>query len=186
VEDGATVRIYYESRLAKVALSDEGKKLIAGLDEELDQEDFSETGKAKAKWTQIEALVGSEQRIRNIAQDIVSHFEARQEVFSGKGMIVAMSRRIAANLYEEIIKLKPEWHAEDLNKGVIKVVMTAASSDGAKMAKHHTTKQQRKVLAERMKDNADALKLVIVRDMWLTGFDAPARCTSTSRCKGTI
>ena len=177
VEDGATVRIYYESRLAKVALSDEGKKLIAGLDEELDQEDLSETGKAKAKWTQIEALVGSEQRIRNIAQDIVSHFEARQEVFSGKGMIVAMSRRIAANLYEEIIKLKPEWHAEDLNKGVIKVVMTAASSDGAKMAKHHTTKQQRKVLAERMKDNADALKLVIVRDMWLTGFDAPAMHT---------
>lgn len=177
VEDGATVRIYYESRLAKVALSDEGKKLIAGLDEALDQEDLSETGKAKAKWTQIEALVGSEQRIRNIAQDIVSHFEARQEVFSGKGMIVAMSRRIAANLYEAIIKLKPEWHSEDLNKGVIKVVMTAASSDGAQMAKHHTTKQQRKVLAERMKDNADALKLVIVRDMWLTGFDAPGMHT---------
>ncbi len=186
VEDGATVRIYYESRLAKVGLSDEGKKLIAELDKELDQEELSEThlpapagqaGKAKAKWTQVEALVGSEKRIRNIAKDIVSHFEARQEVFSGKGMIVAMSRRIAADLYEEIIKLKPEWHSDDPNKGVIKVVMTSASSDGAKIAKHHTTKQQRKALAERMKDNDDELKLVIVRDMWLTGFDAPSMHT---------
>ena len=177
VEDGATVRIYYESRLAKVGLSDEGKKLIAELDEELDQEELTETQKAKAKWTQVEALVGSEKRIKNIAKDIVSHFEARQEVFAGKGMIVAMSRRIAADLYEEIIKLKPEWHSDDLNKGVIKVVMTAASSDGAKLAKHHTTKQQRKALAERMKDNDDELKLVIVRDMWLTGFDAPSMHT---------
>ncbi len=177
VEDGATVRIYYESRLAKVTLSDEGKKLIAQLDEELDQEDLTDTQKAKAKWTQVEALVGSEKRIHNIAKDIVSHFEARQEVFSGKAMIVAMSRRIAANLYEEIIKLKPEWHSDDLNKGVIKVVMTSASSDGAKIAKHHTTKQQRKALAERMKDSDDELKLVIVRDMWLTGFDAPSMHT---------
>jgi len=177
VEDGATVRIYYESRLAKVGLSDEGKKLIAELDKELDQEELTETQKAKAKWTQVEALVGSEKRIRNIARDIVSHFEARQEVFSGKGMIVAMSRRIAVDLYEEIIKLKPEWHSDDPNKGVIKVVMTAASSDGAKLAKHHTTKQQRKALAERMKDNDDELKLVIVRDMWLTGFDAPSMHT---------
>jgi type I restriction enzyme R subunit len=177
VEDGATVRIYYESRLAKVGLSDEGKKLIAELDQELDQEELTETQKAKAKWTQVEALVGSEKRIQNIAKDIVAHFEARQEVFSGKGMIVAMSRRIATNLYEEIIKLKPEWHSDDLNKGVIKVVMTAASSDGAKLAKHHTTKQQRKALAERMKDNDDELKLVIVRDMWLTGFDAPSMHT---------
>jgi len=177
VEDGATVRIFYESRLAKVGLSDEGKKLIAELDQELDQEELTETQKAKAKWTQVEALVGSEKRIQNIAKDIVSHFEARQEVFSGKGMIVAMSRRIAANLYEEIIKLKPEWHSDDPNKGVIKVVMTSASSDGAKIAKHHTTKQQRKALAERMKDNDDELKLVIVRDMWLTGFDAPSMHT---------
>lgn len=177
VEDGATVRIYYESRLAKVTLSDEGKKLIAELDQELDQEELTETQKAKAKWTQVEALVGSERRIQNIAKDIVAHFEARQEVFSGKGMIVAMSRRIAANLYDEIIKIKPEWHSDDLNKGVIKVVMTSASADGAKIAKHHTTKQQRKALAERMKDNNDELKLVIVRDMWLTGFDAPSMHT---------
>ena len=128
----------------------------------------------------MEALVGSAQCIKNFAQDIVSHFEARQEVFAGKGMIVSMSRRIAVELYDEIIKLKPEWHSDDLNKGVIKVVMTASSSDGPKLAKHHTTKQQRKALAERMKDtvvetqNIASLRLVIVRDMWLTGFDAPS------------
>ena len=177
VEDGATVRIYYESRLAKVSLSDEGKKLIKELDEELDQNELTGTQKAKAKWTQMEALIGSDRRIKNIAQDMVSHFEARQEVFVGKAMIVSMSRRIAADLYEEIIKLKPEWHSDDLNKGVIKVVMTASSSDGPRLAKHHTTKQQRKMLAERMKDDSDELKLVIVRDMWLTGFDAPSMHT---------
>ena len=177
VEDGATVRIYYESRLAKVQLSDEGKKLVAELDEELDQDELTETQKAKAKWTQIEALIGSEKRIQNIAQDMVKHFEQRQEVFAGKAMIVSMSRRIAADLYEAIIKLKPEWHSEDLNKGAIKVVMTAASSDGPKLAKHHTSKLQRKALAERMKDPDDELKIVIVRDMWLTGFDAPSMHT---------
>ena len=173
VEDGATVRIYYESRLAKVALSEEGKRLIAELDETLEQDELTETQKAKAKWTQMEALVGSKNRIKNIAQDMVSHFEARQEVFAGKGMIVSMSRRIAAELYEEIIALRPSWHSDDLGKGLVKVVMTAASSDGPKLVKHHTTKQQRKALAERMKDSDDELKLVIVRDMWLTGFDAP-------------
>jgi type I restriction enzyme R subunit len=138
---------------------------------------LAETQKAKSKWTRIEALIGSSQRIKNLAKDIVYHFEARQEVFTGKGMIVAMSRRIAANLYREIIELRPEWHSDDLNKGIIKVVMTAASSDGPELAKHHTTKEQRKALAERMKDNNDELKLVIVRDMWLTGFDAPSAHT---------
>jgi len=177
VEDGATVRIYYESRLAKVQLSDEGRKLVAELDEELDQDELTETQKAKTRWTQIEALIGSEKRIQNIAQDIVKHFEQRQEVFAGKGMIVSMSRRIAAALYAEIIKLKPEWHSDDLSKGAIKVVMTASSSDGPQLAKHHTTKQQRRNLAERMKDPDDELKLVIVRDMWLTGFDAPSMHT---------
>lgn len=177
VEDGATVRIYYESRLAKVQLSEEGKKLVAELDEELNQEELTDTQKAKARWTQIEALIGSEKRIQNIAQDIVNHFEKRQEVFDGKGMIVSMSRRIAADLYEAIVKLKPEWHSDDPNKGVIKVVMTASSSDGPLLAKHHTTKQQRRNLAERMKDPQDELKLVIVRDMWLTGFDAPSMHT---------
>ena len=177
VEDGATVRIYYESRLAKVGLSDEGKKLVAELDEDLEQDELTETQKAKAKWTRMEALIGSEQRIRNIARDLVAHFEARQEVFTGKAMLVSMSRRIAAQLYEEIIKLKPEWHDKDVNKGTIKVVMTAASSDGPLLAKHHTTKEQRKTLAERMKNDDDPLKLVIVRDMWLTGFDAPSMHT---------
>ena len=177
VEDGATVRIYYESRLAKISLSDEGKRLIAELDEELDQGELTETQKAKAKWTKVEALIGSQQRIQSVAQDIVNHFESRQEVFAGKGMVVSMSRRIAAELYEAIIKLRPDWHSEDLTKGVIKVVMTASSSDGPLLAKHHTTKEQRKLLADRMKDDDDPLKLVIVRDMWLTGFDAPSMHT---------
>ena len=177
VDDGATVRIYYESRLAKVNLSEEGKKLVEQLDEDLANEELSETQKAKAKWTQLEALIGSENRIGNIAQDIVSHFIARQNVFEGKGMIVGMSRRIAAELYQQIISIRPDWHHKDLDKGVIKVVMTAASSDGPKMAVHHTTKEQRRALAERMKDPNDELKLVIVRDMWLTGFDAPSMHT---------
>lgn len=177
VEDGATVRIYYESRLAKVNLSEEGKQLVNDLDDELDQEDLTNTQKAKAKWTQLEALVGSENRIKNIAKDIVNHFGQRQEVFEGKGMVVAMSRRIAAELYQAIIDLKPEWHSADLNKGVIKVIMTSASSDGPKMSKLHTTKDQRRTLADRMKNPDDELQLVIVRDMWLTGFDAPSMHT---------
>jgi type I restriction enzyme R subunit len=173
VEDGATVRIYYESRLAKVALSDEGRKLVAELDKELDTEAMDDVQKAKAKWTQLEALIGSPNRIKNIAADIVQHFEERQKVFEGKAMIVAMSRRIAAALYDEIVKLRPEWHSDDLSKGSIKVVMTSSASEGPEIAKHHTTKEQRHALAERMKDPTDELKLVIVRDMWLTGFDAP-------------
>jgi type I restriction enzyme R subunit len=173
VEDGATVRIYYESRLAKVNLSEEGRRLVEELNEELENEDLSETQKAVTKWTQLEALVGSESRLKLIANDIVNHFEERQSVFDGKGMIVAMSRRIAADIYDAIIKIRPEWHSEELNKGVIKVVMTAHSSEGANMAKHHTTKAQRRRLAERMKSPDDDLKLVIVRDMWLTGFDVP-------------
>ncbi len=177
VEDGATVRIFYESRLAKVNLSDEGKKLVEELDEDLAEVDLTDTQKAKAKWTQLEALIGSKNRVTNIAKDIVNHFTARQEVFEGKGMIVSMSRRIAADLYDEIIKIRPDWHHKDLDKGVIKVIMTAASSDGPKMATHHTTKEQRRALAERMKDPTDELKLVIVRDMWLTGFDAPSMHT---------
>ena len=177
VEDGATVRIYYESRLAKVNLSEEGKQLVEELDDELVADELTETQKAKAKWTQLEALIGSENRIKNVANDVIQHFGQRQEVFEGKGMIVAMSRRIAADLYDEIIKLKPEWHSDDLDKGVIKVVMTSSSSDGPKIAKHHTTKQQRRTLADRMKDPEDELKLVIVRDMWLTGFDAPSMHT---------
>lgn len=177
VEDGATVKIYYESRLAKVNLSEEGKALIDDLDEELDQEDLTNAQKAKTKWTQLEALVGSENRIYQVAKDIIEHFEQRQLVFEGKGMIVTMSRRIAADLYEAIIKIKPEWHSDELTKGVIKVVMTSSSSDGPKISKHYTSKEQRRILADRMKNPDDELKLVIVRDMWLTGFDAPCMHT---------
>ncbi|MEM0542607.1 type I restriction endonuclease subunit R [Flavobacterium sp. j3] len=174
VADGATVRIYYESRLAKVNLDEEGKRLIEEFDAELEQdEEITDQQKAKAKYTKLEAIVGNEERIKNLAKDIVNHSEQRQKVFDGKGMIVAMSRRIAANLYKEIIALRPEWHNDDLSKGIIKVVMTSTSADGPEMQRHNTTKQQRKNLAERMKDPADPLRLVIVRDMWLTGFDAP-------------
>ncbi len=173
VEDGATVRIYYESRLAKVNLSEEGKALVDELDKELDQEDLTDNQKAKAKWTQLEALVGSENRVNQIAKDIIEHFEQRQTVFEGKGMIVTMSRRIAVDLYEAIIKLRPEWHSNELNKGVVKVVITSASSDGPKISAHHTTREQRRMLADRMKNPDDELKLVIVCDMWLTGFDVP-------------
>ncbi|MCL2295340.1 MAG: type I restriction endonuclease subunit R [Spirochaetes bacterium] len=174
VIDGATVRIYYESRLAKIRLSDKGKKLVKELDDELVYDDLSETQKAKAKWTQLEALIGSADRIKQVAKDIVAHFEQRQEVIDGKGMIVAMSRRIAAELYKAIIELRPEWHNDDLKKGVIKTIMTSASSDGAEISRHHTTKDQRRLLADRMKNPEDELKLVIVRDMWLTGFDVPS------------
>jgi len=174
VEDGATVKIYYESRLAKINLSTEGKELVEELDNELKNDDLNETQKTKAKWTQLEALIGSKNRIKEVAQDIVSHFEKRQEASVGKGMIVSMSRRIATELYSEIISLKPQWHSDDLTKGVIKVVMTSKSSDGAEIQKHHTTKKQRRDLANRMKDVNDELQLVIVRDMWLTGFDAPS------------
>ncbi len=174
VEDGATVRIFYESRLAKINLSDEGRTLIKDFDDELAEEEVSESQKAKAKWTQLEALIGSSQRIKQVAEDIVKHFTLRQEVFEGKGMIVAMSRRIAAELYKEIIALKPEWHSDELRKGAVKVVMTSASSDGPEISKHYTTKEQRGILSDRMKDPDDELKLVIVRDMWLTGFDVPS------------
>ncbi|MEJ7694751.1 type I restriction endonuclease subunit R [Daejeonella sp.] len=174
VNDGATVKIWYESRLAKVNLDEEGRRLIAEFDRELEQDELTETQKAKSKWTRLEAIIGNERRINNLAKDIVTHFEIRQSVFEGKGMIVAMSRRIAAELYNAIIRLKPEWHSEDPAKGAIKVIMTAASDDGPLLSKLKTSKSERKDLAERMKDPADPLKLVIVRDMWLTGFDAPS------------
>jgi type I restriction enzyme R subunit len=174
VADGSTVRIYYESRLAKVNLDEEGKRLIEEFDQELEEdEDTTGSQKAKSKWTKLEAIVGNEERIKNLARDIVTHFELRQQVFSGKAMIVTMSRRIAVELYNEIVTIKPEWHNEDILKGSVKVVMTSSSSDGPVLQKHHTTKNQRSALADRFKDPDDNLKLVIVVNMWLTGFDAP-------------
>ncbi len=175
VEDGATVRIYYESRLAKIHLAEEEKNSI---DEELTiaAEDAPEyvIQNAKAKWARLEAIVGHPERIKEVAKDIVQHFENRQQVFEGKAMIVAMSRRIAVLLYQEIVKLRPDWHNADDESGTIKVIMTGSSSDPASYQPHIRNKERRKAIGERLKDPADELKLVIVRDMWLTGFDAPS------------
>lgn len=178
VADKATVKIYYESRLAKVNLDEEGKRLIQEFDKELEyQEETEGKSNPSAKYARLEAIVGNPERLKNLARDIITHFEQRQQVFNGKAMIVTMSRRIAANLYAEIIALRPEWNDEDLKKGVVKVVMTTSSSDGPEIYRHHTTKEQRRELSDRMKDPDDELKIVIVRDMWLTGFDAP--CLNT-------
>ena len=180
VDDGATVRIFYESRLAKIHLDEQGRELIRQLDEELEEQDEIAPSQAeKRKWARVETIVGSSERIKEVAKDIVQHFEARLQANAGqgKGMIVAMSRRIAVDLYHEIVAIKPEWHSDELKAGAIKVVMTSSASDGAEMAKHHTSKGDRQKLALRMKDEDDPLKLVIVRDMWLTGFDAPCMHT---------
>jgi len=178
VEDGATVRIYYESRLAKVNLDEKSKKLIDEEFEEITEDkELTDKQKAKAKWARIEAIVGNENRLKEVAKDIVNHFELRQESFEGKGMIVTMSRRIAVSLYDEIIKLRPWWHNEDDDKGIIKVIMTGSSSDPGNMQPHIRNKPRRKAIGERMKDDKDELKLAIVRDMWLTGFDVP--CLNT-------
>ena len=173
VADGATVPIYYESRLVKVDLDETGRQLLDELDEDLSFEDLSTTQEAKANQTRIEAIVGSTQRLQQIAQDIVTHFEARQQVNKGKAMIVTMTRRIAVNLYDAIVNLRPDWHSDDLTTGKIKVVFTASASDEGNLVKHHTSKANRQTLAQRLKDPENSLELVIVCDMWLTGFDAP-------------
>ena len=173
VADGATVPIYYESRLVKVDLDETGRQLLDELDEDLSFEDLSTTQQAKANQTRIEAIVGSTQRLQQIAQDIVTHFEARQQVNKGKAMIVTMTRRIAVNLYDAIVNLRPDWHSDDLTTGKIKVVFTASASDEGNLVKHHTNKANRQTLAQRLKDPENSLELVIVCDMWLTGFDAP-------------
>ncbi|MDP2932610.1 MAG: HsdR family type I site-specific deoxyribonuclease, partial [bacterium] len=174
VKDGATVPIYYENRLVRVHLKEELRgELDETVDEVTEQDEPEEADKAKAKWARVEAVVGQRTRLATIARDIVEHFEKRSETLDGKGMIVTMSRRIAVALHGEIIKLRPGWYDTDLEKGFIKVVMTAAASDPPNWQPHHTTKEQRRRLADRFKDPADSLRLVIVRDMWLTGFDAP-------------
>ncbi len=173
VKDGATVPIYYESRLVRLELDELGRQLLDELEEDLQFEELSSTQKAKAKGSQLEALVGSSKRLEAIASDIVNHFEQRQQVNRGKAMIVTMSRRIAADLYEQMIKLLPDWHNDDLSKGKIKVVMTANACDEGNLVQHHTSKKDRQILAQRLKDPEDELQMVIVCDMWLTGFDAP-------------
>lgn len=173
VKDGATVPIYYESRLIQVDLDQSGRQLLDELDEDLSFEELSTTQKAKANQTKLEAIVGSTKRLQQIAQDIVTHFEARQQVNKGKAMIVTMSRQIAVNLYDAIIQLRPDWHSEDRSLGKIKVIITTSAADAGNLVAHHTSKAQRQNLAQRLKDPENSLELAIVCDMWLTGFDAP-------------
>ncbi|MBA4227219.1 MAG: DEAD/DEAH box helicase [Hyphomonas sp.] len=178
VEDGATVPIYYESRLARIELPDEEKpKVDAEIEELTEEEAESEQERLKRKWSTVEALVGSEKRLRMVAEDLVAHFEARVQSMDGKAMAVCMSRRICVDLYKEIVRLRPEWHSDDDAEGVVKVVMTGSASDPEDWQPHIGGKGRRDLLARRAKDPRDPLKLVLVRDMWLTGFDAPSMHT---------
>jgi len=175
VEDGATVPIYYESRLAKLDLPEEEKpKVDEEFEEVTEGEEVERKERLKTKWASLEAVVGAEKRLRLIAQDIVSHFEQRLEALDGKAMVVCMSRRICVELYNEIVRLRPEWHHEDDDKGVIKVVMTGSASDPPEWQPHIRNKERREFLANRFRDPKDPFKIVIVRDMWLTGFDCPS------------
>ena len=174
VEDKATVPIYYESRIAKLGLNEsELPHLDAEFEEITEGEEVERKEKLKTKWAALEALVGDEKRIRLIAADLVDHFERRLEAMDGKAMIVCMSRRICVELYNEIIRLRPRWHNADDKKGVIKIVMTGSASDPAEWQQHIRNKRRRKRLAKRFKNPKDPFKIVIVRDMWLTGFDVP-------------
>jgi type I restriction enzyme R subunit len=180
VEDGATVPIYYESRLARIELDeDEKPKIDAEIADLTEDEAQTEQERLKRKWASVEALVGSDKRLKLIAEDLVKHFEARSAALEGKAMIVCMSRRICVALYDQIIKLRTEWHSDDDEKGAIKVVMTGAASDPPAWQRHigGRPNARRELLAKRAKNAGDPLKLVIVRDMWLTGFDAPAMHT---------
>jgi type I restriction enzyme R subunit len=173
VDDGSTVPISYEARLAKVKLSDE---VVSSIDQEIENiKDATEEQVEKAKQSNagIQAIVGHPDRVADIANDIVTHFEARQESFKGKAMVVCLTREICIDMYNQIVAARPQWHSDDVTKGKIKIVMTSSSDDGPKFQEHATTKQDRKNLAIRLKDVHDELDIVIVRDMWLTGFDAP-------------
>ncbi|MDB3932947.1 type I restriction endonuclease subunit R [Luminiphilus sp.] len=180
VEDGATVPIYYESRLAKINLD---QSVLPTVDEEvetiLDDEtaDEREKEKAKSQWSALEAIVGTDARLQEVAEDLIAHYEKRNETQLGKAMIVTMSRDICVRLYYKIVEIRPDWHSDDHMTGAIKVVMTANASDKGYLQPHHTNKAQKKDLEKRFKDPEDPLKIVIVRDMWLTGFDAPCLTT---------
>ena len=175
VNDGATVPIYYEGRLAKLELKeDEKPKIDPDFEEATEGEEIKHKEKLKSKWAALEALVGADKRINLVAKDLIDHFENRLSAMDGKAMIVCMSRRICVELHDAIVKLRPNWfHAED-SKGVIKVVMTGAAEDGPEWNAHIRNKPRREALAKRFKDPDDSMKIVIVRDMWLTGFDAPS------------
>ena len=174
VEDGATVPIYYESRLAKLALDEcERPTIDAGFEEVTEGEEVDRREKLKTKWAQLEAIVGAEKRVARVARDIVEHFESRQEAMDGKAMVVCMSRRICIDLYRELVRLRPAWHDDD-NSGALKVVMTGKAADPPDWQLHIRNKPRREALAKRFRDPADPLRIVLVRDMWLTGFDAPS------------
>jgi type I restriction enzyme R subunit len=174
VNDKATVPIFYESRLAKVHFNEDEKVSLDEQFEELTEgEELSNRQQMRQKWTRLEAIVGNPNRLQKIAEDLVYHFEQRNAVLEGKAMIVCMSRRICVELYEAIIKIRPLWHSDDDDKGTIKVIMTGSSSDALNMQAHIRNKPRRKAIGDRLKNPNDPLKLVIVRDMWLTGFDAP-------------
>jgi len=178
VEDGATVPIYYESRLARIELDDAEKPNIDAEVEALTEEDSeADQERFKKKWSTVETLVGSDKRLALVAKDMVAHFEDRVAALDGKAMVVCMSRRICVKLYDEIIKLRPDWHSADDNAGAVKIVMTGAASDPQEWQQHIGNKARRDLLAKRARDPKDPLKLVIVRDMWLTGFDAPCMHT---------
>ncbi|MGE8721935.1 type I restriction endonuclease subunit R [Leptospira terpstrae] len=175
VDDGATVPIYYESRLAKLDINqDEIERLNEDVEEVIeDEEDINSREKTKSNWAALEKLVGADPRIKQIATDLVKHYESRSSVLEGKAMIVCMSREICVHLYNAIIALRPHWHNKDVSEGVIKVVMTSSASDKQILQDHNYSKHQKKTIETRFKNPKDPLKLVIVRDMWLTGFDAP-------------
>ena len=178
VEDGATVPIYYESRLARIELDEDEKPTLDDEVAELTEDEAqSEQEKLKRRWAKVEAVVGAEKRLAMVAKDLVEHFENRVVGMDGKAMIVCMSRRICVALYDQIVKLRPAWHSEDDESGVLKIVMTGAASDPKEWQQHVGGKARRELLAKRAKDPEDPLKLVIVRDMWLTGFDAPSMHT---------
>lgn len=175
VEDGATVPIYYESRLVKLDLKEEEKPHIDPQFEFITEgQEIESQEKLKTKWARMEAIVGSETRVKKVAQDIVKHFETRYAEQEGKGMVVCMSRRICVELYKEIIKLRPEWHNDDDNYGFLKVVMTGSATDPLEWQPHIRNKERRKQLGDIFRDPNSPIKLVIVRDMWLTGFDVPS------------
>lgn len=179
VNDGATVKVFYESRLAKVSMADEARKT---LDEEVDEvleaeESEDERRKAKSRWARQVAVVGARERVQEVAADLVAHWEARSESLVGKAMVVCMSRQIAVDLYDELVKLRPDWHSEDPAKGKVKVVITGAANDPEALVKHTYSRDTLRALKKRAKDPNDELELVIVRDMWLTGFDSPVMNT---------
>ena len=175
VEDGATVKIYYESRLANLDLDPAEKpKLDEAFEEVTETEETERKEKLKTRWAALEASVGAEKRLDLIARDLVEHFEKRLEAMDGKAMVVCMSRRIAVELHKALVKLRPEWHDPDDNQGALKVVMTGSASDPQDWQEHTRNKARREALAKRFRDPNDPFKIVIVRDMWLTGFDAPS------------